>query len=226
MEIKSFGCSFIFGTDLKDNPENVILHDPVGRFSRLTWPALLAKKLGYDYNCYARPGSGNLQIAERTLNECSPDSKSFFIIDWTWIDRFDYIKSLDPWQPWGTLVPNQNNNIADQYYRYLHTEYKDKLCSLIYIKNVIDTLMQNKIEFLMTYEDALLFDQKWHTSPAIITLQEYIKPYMMTFEGKTFLDWSREKSFPESSGWHPLETAHRAATEYIFEHKFAKKEPL
>ena len=61
----------------------------------------------------------------------------------------------------------------------------------------------------------LLFDQQWHTSPAVIHLQEYIKPYMTTFDGSSFLEWSRKKGYPETASWHPLEAAHQAAGKYM-----------
>ena len=79
----------------------------------------------------------------------------------------------------------------------------------------MDTLNQKNIPFIMTYMDELLFDQKWHTTPAVLNLQEYIKTYMTEFENKTFLDWSRKYNYPETARWHPLEEAHRAASDYI-----------
>jgi len=230
MKIKSFGCSFIFGSDLSDNPDHLILDaHPIGQFSHLTWPALLAKKLQYTYDCHARPGSGNLQIAERVLNECACNDDSFFIICWTYIDRFDYIKSnlqwqsdgtITPenchyWQPWNTITPGDQDHCAKMYYQNLHSEYKDKLSTLIYVKTVIDSLLQNNVKFMMTFMDNLMFDQTWHTSNSVKNLQKYIKPYMTTFEGETFLDWSRRYKFPESDSQHPLEKAHQAAADHI-----------
>ena len=65
MTLKSFGCSFIFGSDLADDGRD----GPYATPSQLTWPALLAQHLGRDYQCYARPGSGNLQILNTILNQ-------------------------------------------------------------------------------------------------------------------------------------------------------------
>ena len=65
MKLKSFGCSFIWGSDLPDDGRNL----PRATASRLTWPALLAQDLEYEYECHARPGAGNLQITERLLNQ-------------------------------------------------------------------------------------------------------------------------------------------------------------
>ena len=87
MKLKSFGCSFIYGSDLADasiNPGNLIP-------SNHTWPAHLARLQNRDYECYAKPGSGNLQILEKILTQASDkDKHDLFVIGWTWIDRFDY----------------------------------------------------------------------------------------------------------------------------------------
>jgi hypothetical protein len=86
---------------------------------------------------------------------------------------------------------------------------------LINIKLVIDTLNQKRIPFLMTYMDDLLFDQRWNHTPAVIELQDFVRPYMTQFEELSFLDWSCKHKFTISDAWHPLEAAHRAATDYM-----------
>jgi hypothetical protein len=101
------------------------------------------------------------------------------------------------------------------YYRDLHSQFKDKLTNLIYIKTAIDTLKEKNISFIMTYIDDLLFETQWHVTPAILELQNYIRPYMTTFENKTFLEFSKEKEFAISETLHPLEDAHQAAFELI-----------
>lgn len=215
MNLKSFGCSFIFGTDLNSATQpNSRIHP-----SQLTWPAHLANHLGRAYKCYARPASGNLQILEKVLNRVHTSNESdLFVIGWTWIDRFDYYPSVPatPGQtPWRTVMPSDADDLSKVYYRDLHSEYRDKLTCLSYIKLAIDTLNQKNIPFIMTYMDRLLFDQQWHVSPAVKDLQEYIKPHMTEFNGKTFLEWSRENGYPESESWHPLHTAHKEAGDYI-----------
>ena len=89
MKLKSFGCSLIYGSELSDE----VLFDPIKRqpprHSKLTWPALLAQKLNYLYRCHARPGSGNLQIADRVLRQLATNEQALFIINWSFIDRFD-----------------------------------------------------------------------------------------------------------------------------------------
>lgn len=215
MMLKSFGCSFIFGTDLSDDGRN----GPYARGSNLTWPALLAKDLGYLYQTHARPGSGNLQILERILSQSSsPQDSIIYVIGWSYIDRFDYIRQEHerwPGAPWRTVLPLDKDDATKTYYKHFHNQTKDKLSTLIYVKTAIDSLKQKNIPFIMTYTDELMFETEFHTTPAVIDLQNYIRPYMTTFEGKTFVEWSQARGFEISATMHPLEEAHQAAFELV-----------
>ena len=214
MTLTSYGCSFIFGTDMDDAE---MIPETPGNPSKKSWPALLANHLGYKYQCRAYPGCGNLLIAERILLDIDQQTykkPNLLVIGWTWIDRFDY-NDVNKSDTWNTIRPVDDNPLAGIYYRDLHSEYRDKLTSLMTIKLVIDTLKQENIPFIMTYIDELLFDQRWHLSKSIQYLQDYIKPYMTIFEGQTFLDWSRANNYAISATLHPLESAHRAASEYM-----------
>lgn len=220
MKLKSFGCSFIYGTDLADDGRGYYIATP----SRLTWPALVAKDLNYTYDCFARPGSGNLRVLEKVLAQASLNEDAVFVIGWSWIDRFDY--TAEPTEPtvpsefianevWKTVMPIDTDSRAHNYYRDLHSQYRDKLTNLIYIKTTIDVLKQKNIPFIMTYMDNILFETQWQYTPAIKELQDYIRPFMTTFDGSTFLEYSKEKGFPISETLHPLEPAHQAAFELI-----------
>jgi hypothetical protein len=214
MTLRSFGCSFIFGSDLADDGRGGFYATP----SKHTWPALLAAHLNLDYKCHARPGIGNLQILEKLLTQSAADTDSLCVIGWTWIDRFDFNnRQNDTWQ---TLMPIHNDPVTHSYYRDLHSQYRDKLTSLIYIKTAIDTLQQKNIRFVMTIMDDLLFETSCHSCPAIEDLQEYIKPHIKSFDGQTFLDWSRDQGFEISKALHPLEAAHFAAAEYAKDYNF------
>jgi hypothetical protein len=199
MILKSFGCSFIYGTDLAS--------------SELAWPGLLSQEINYEYQCYARAAIGNLQILEQILNQTTNDDPALYVIGWTWIDRFDYNDPAN--DQWKTILPVDQDKVAETYYRNLHSQYRDKLTTLIYIKTAIDCLKQKNYPFIMTYMDELIFETQWHTTQAVIDIQNYIKPYMTKFENKTFLDFSKEKGFPISETLHPLESAHQAAFELI-----------
>ena len=212
MKLVSFGCSFIFGDDLADAHGYTDLKND-SRPSKNTWPALIAQRKNMPYSSRALAGIGNLRILESILTESSNVDTSFFIIGWSWIDRFDYTDLTDKWE---TARPTSESDAAENYYKHLHSQYRDKLTSLTYIRTAIDTLKQKGIPFLMTYMDDLLFETQWHCNPAIAELQEYIRPYLYTFDSKTFLKWSRDIGFPISERLHPLEAAHAAGADYMF----------
>lgn len=216
MNLKSFGCSFIFGSELSDDGRN----GSYATGSRLTWPAHLAKHIGYEYLTYSRPGSGNLQIAERVLSQLATNEQAFFVIGWTYIDRFDYVDANNPnnkfpGMPWSTIMPVDTTDIANTYYKNLHSETTDKLTTLMSVRLVINTLKQKGCPFIMTYMDDLMFDRRWHTTPAITDLQDYIRPHMTTFEGMNFQQWSKKNGHAITDIGHPLESAHAAAGELM-----------
>ena len=145
MNIKSFGCSFIFGTDMQD--AEMIPNTP-GKPSQLTWPSLLSRHLGLDYRCRAYPGCGNLLIAERILLDIDLLCRNtqLVVVGWTWIDRFDYNDPANI-DNWNTIRPSSDDSKSQFYFRNLHSEYKDKLTSLMAIKLVIDSLNQKNYLF-------------------------------------------------------------------------------
>jgi len=215
MQLKSFGCSFIHGTELSDQTLVGTRDMP----SQFTWPAHLARHLGRLYRCFSRGGSGNLQILSRILDQAaSSNSSDVFVVGWTWIERFDYYvdnhgdQAIDPWN---TIRPTDQSTVAQTYYQDLHSEFRDKLVSLTSIKLAIDTLQQRNIPFIMTSLDELLFDQRWHVSPAVLELQAYIEPHITSFDGKSFLEWAKDNEYSIGPGGHPLEQAHRAAADYM-----------
>jgi hypothetical protein len=216
MKIRSFGCSFIFGTDLPDANENESCHQP----SQLTWPALVAKQLHLDYKCYAHGGAGNLLILDKLLKLSALNPGDFFIINWTWIDRFDYSDSMglhygQGHNDWKTLHPMSRDKLSEIYYKNLHSEYRDKLTSLICIKTAIECLQEQQNKFLMTYTDDTMLSKIWHNPPGIEFLLRSVHPHLHSFDGKSFLDWSRDRGYAISETWHPLEQAHSAAADYM-----------
>jgi len=213
MKLKSFGCSFIFGTDLHDDNS----HRNCAKASDYTWPALLAQQHNLDYYCYARPGAGNLEIVEHLLSQLADVEPAVYVVGWTWIDRFSYFRKIQKYgQPaWTSIMPVDTDAQAEMYYKHLHSETRDKLTSLLNVKIAIDALRNSGNKFIMTYMDDLMFDQRWNTTPAISVLQGYCEPYMTRFNGQSFLEYAKENGFEISQTQHPLEAAHQAAAELI-----------
>ena len=199
MKLKSFGCSFIFGSDLQ-RPESA-------------WPALIAQHYNLEYQCHAQPGSGNLRILESVLNSLADCEPAVYVIGWTWIDRFDY---ADPaTDQWCSVLPADSTDQAQYYYRHFHSQYKDKLATLIHIKTAQDAVLAAGHQLIMTHMDDLIFETAWHCSPAVTQLQNNIMPNIVQFENQTFLNWARKNKHKISDTWHPLESAHRAAADLM-----------
>ena len=223
--LKAFGCSFIFGTDLAD------VRDPTdGRIppaSKSTWPALIAKRLGLTYKCGAKGGCGNLLILDRVLSNIEMDrnQQDFYIVAWTWGMRFDYSNRNGQHfngpvrDPWCTLAPMDANanNLHDFYFRNFHSDYRDKLTTLLYMSQTIDLLQSRGLPFYMTcMDDEGFFDKRWHMTPGVAMLQEKVQPHIRTFEGQNFLRWSTARGFEVSATGHPLEAAHAAAADLVY----------
>jgi hypothetical protein len=218
MNVCSFGCSFTFGTELFDDGRDLVVPTP----SQFTWPALIAKKLGVTYHCQARGGSGNLSIMDRVGRYRSYNPQDFLIINWSFQDRFDY---SDPdgmhfdrgSNDYLTARPGELDPVSGFYYRHLHSEYRDKLTNLLYIKSTIDMLTHHGTKFMMTAIDDVMWCQKWHVSPLVLELQEFVRPYIASFEHRNFLDWAQHRGFQITAAGHPLEDAHAAAAELMWD---------
>jgi len=214
MKLKSFGCSHVYGSEMPDLPTR---RTPDG--SNLTWPALIASHLNLEYSTYAWPGRGNLFIAEQVLNQIA--EPALFVINWTYIDRFDFkdtnssIPQYFPGSNWTTCRPGENDQFNKAYYKYLHSEYADKITSLIQIKTCVDALIQHKRPFIMTYMDELMFDHKWNTSSAVQYLQDQLGPHMTTFDNKNFVRYAREHGFSTTANDHLTVEGHKFCADYI-----------
>lgn len=200
MKLRSFGCSFIYGSEL------------VSRHN--TWPAQIATRLGLAHDNQGIEGAGNLRIMQSILTHV--EKHDVCVINWTWIDRFDFVTVND--EQWHTIVPSDTDHRAGFYYRNLHSQYRDMLTNLVYIKTAVDHLTRLGSRYLMTYMDDLLFEtvrDDWHDSRAVGHLQHYLRPHMTTFQDKTFLQWSRANNYTESARWHPLDEAHSGAADLM-----------
>jgi len=209
-KLRSFGCSFTFGSDLHDCESANNL-----RASHSTWPALIAKNHGRDYATCARGGVGNLWILQAIMRWISLRKRPehfCWIVNWTYIDRFDI------WQDhreWVTIRPTTSTDVARTYYRDLDTQQTNQLRTLTYMYAAINVLQQHKIPFMMTCIDDLVFLPCTEQGGSISLLQELVRPHVHDFEGKNFLSWSRFKGYPISVLDHPLEQAHEAAAQLM-----------
>lgn len=213
MKLKSFGDSFVYGTDLLDAGTGASNH---------TWCARVAQHHNWQYHCAAVGGIGNARIFNSLVYELvQPDYQDWiYVIQWTWRDRFDY---ADPqtWR-WQTIRPSANDSIADFYYRNLHSDFLDIWASLEHIFAACELLKRLNCKFLMTCVDSSILnqciDQHRQDNATLNLLRSQIFADINWFDNLGFLEWSRKNQFQESDAWHPLEAAHAAAAEYAIQH--------
>lgn len=205
MVLKSFGCSFIWGSELPDER-------PGQCASELTWPSLAAQSLGLEYQCHARPGCGNLYIAQQILAQAQ--AGDMIVVNWTYIDRYDYTYTDNDTQ-WLTCRPSQGDAGSDLYYRNFHSQYRDKLTNLITIANICYYLDRLGSRSFMTYQDSLLFETQWHLDVAIERLQSQVRPFLYDFNGLNFVQWAHSQGYAVTPQGHLLAEGHRAVQHLV-----------
>jgi hypothetical protein len=215
-KIVSFGDSFIFGSELKDNFNG-----------SKAWPGLAAKQLGVSYETHAVPGCGNDHIARQIYSYFSTNSveKTLAVINWTWTQRWDfYIVGAEQWITLGpTCVPEKLNglldktkahNLVDFYNSYTGKSLLwNKFRNLQTIHSVQSFLKSLNVTNVQTFMDDHLFDTTFHAPDYVKVLQNCIKPDMYYFEGQSFLEWAKKYNFKITSTLHPLEDAQSAAAD-------------
>lgn len=214
-KIVSFGDSFVFGSELDNNSTG-----------DKSWVGLAAKRLGVDYETLAVPGCGNENIAQQILTyfSANPSDNVLAVINWTWGLRWDfYVPGKEKWTTLGlTCVPSkleplvgldEATKILEVYNKYPgHSIMWSKWRTLQNIYASQQYLKSIGVPSVQTTIDYDMWDTKWHAPGYIKTLQNLTKDSLENFEGRSFLDWSRENGFPVTEpGWHPLEPAHEAA---------------
>lgn len=213
MKLKSFGDSFVYGTDLSDCTHSASVN---------TWPALVAKHHNWQYHCAAVGGIGNARIFNSLVYELvEPDYQDWiYVVQWTWRDRFDYADP-DTWQ-WQTIRPSSNTSTAEFYYKNLHSDFHDIWNSLEHMFAAIQLLKQLDCKFVMTCLDGSIInqpiDQMRQDNATLNLLRSKINPDLNWFDNLGFLEYSRLHGFKESNLWHPLEAAHAAAANYAIQH--------
>lgn len=220
--VVAFGDSFTRGDELTDCPTQSV-DNPIA-YSTKTWPTLIAKLLNCDYKCYALGGAGNQWISWQIASRIKQDT--LCIVNWTWFERFDYIDIETDF--WRTTHPQHEDKLNHYFYRNLDSDIWNLHRNLQQIHSTIFFLKQNNINFIMTCLDThynLTYNDMRSQGPGTIAwtnsisgLQEQVLPYIVDFEGMTFLEWSKHNSFELGPNGHPLEEAHAEAAKYINTH--------
>jgi len=215
----AIGDSFTRGDELADCPDDQLA---VAAYSNMTWPALIAKSLNANYECSAVGGKGNhwisWQVAAHIHNYKSVDS--LFIINWSWLERFDYV-DIDT-EEWVTTHPRHENKLNHYFYRNLDSDLWNVHRNRQQIHSTVALLKEHNIDFIMTcidplYKTDICSTRNTRSIPGwkkVIDVLD-ISSEITMFDNMTFLEWSRHNGFVLGPDGHPLEDAHSAAAKYI-----------
>lgn len=222
----AFGDSFTWGSDMADTmriaefnqlpEEERKVQQFHERYSRSTWQAKLATKLGLDYKCLAVQGCSNQTIVRTFFENVQAIQPGDLIsVNFTWRDRYDFFDNEE--HTWHTVRPSGTEDVKyyELYYKHLHSSHWDQIESLKAINLIIGYLKLNNIDFIATCIDDLIYNDPYHNTHPIQVLQDVHKDDIKWFADKGFHQWSKDNNFPISPMWHPLEEAHEAALDYI-----------
>ena len=240
-KIVSFGDSFVFGNELKDNENG----------SR-AWPSLAAQDLGCAYETMSVAGCGNENIARQiyTYFSHNPVEHTLAVINWTWCMRWDFfLQEANSWVTLGpTCVPgklhgligfNKATDLINFYRANLEPSQTWNIFrSLQCIYALQCWLKQHDIQNpswpkISTTQDMfslpthildevnLDFRKQSESAQYIKDLRTSINPQLETFQGQTFLEWSFANNFPVTELLHPLEQAHRSAAD-LWRNRYAQ----
>ena len=214
-KIIGFGDSFVFGTELKNNPTG-----------NRSWIAQAAQQLNVDYCTTAVPGCGNDHIARQIYSYYANNNTqdTLAVINWTWMNRWDfYIVEHETWITLGpSCVPEKLKHLVERteaqdmidFYRHRANSSLiwNKIRNLQTIYSVQTYLKHKKIVSVQTYMDDCLFQDDFHAPDYIKEFQNLVKPGMESFQGLNIVDWSKKNGFAVTDpGLHPLEDAHAVA---------------
>lgn len=214
MKLLAGGCSLIYGSEI---------NDATIRFSRLTYPALIAKQFDLDYICVANPGNGNDAICRRVIEELTDDVK-LVVVNWSYHDRFEFHYNDIGWQ--NLKFPNSAfevkiNELAKPFYSQLtelYSWYK-------YLQDILllQTFLTDKnIPFIFSSADDEFFnnitiksDELYQKLYSLIDFSKWFY-WRDKFDNNIgFVKWAKTYDYPMGPAHHPLESAHQGTYELI-----------
>lgn len=197
----AFGDSYTFGHELSDCPTN-LENNP----SQLTYAALIAKELGYDYECKAMGYYANNAIARTIIESIDYINKDdLILVMWTFPIRREFM--LD--QGLITIGREDDHEFAKHYIKYadLNNNWMIQQ-SLKDIYMAQELLKNHNYLFLSAVTDlnrAIVIKNNFY-SPLVSRMN--IQHWIILDQQLGFHDWSELQLNKKFIG-HPSDQAHR-----------------
>jgi hypothetical protein len=194
------GDSFTYGSELKDG---VTPLDPTGTeparpiVSQSTFPALLAKDFGMQYECVAYPGFSNSAIRRTTMNTCERlDNIGLVIVTWSFPGRYEFRFNYDTeerWGNWYSITPWSSIDDADAIKREFQVD--DPIILEHHVNNLNRAKRTGISTFAKTFYQHVGDSSYWgcyNSLSEIIILQQYLKskgiPYIFSMVDECLLN--------------------------------------
>lgn len=236
------GDSFIYGSELAD------CIDSYGKeqVSQLTYPALIAKETGMEYECVARPGYSNGAIRRTVMTACEQcNNIDLVIVSWSFTGRYEFRINKE-WQQISSWTAIDDIKEIEKRFQFdnpiVLKHHADELAqakqsglnnfarwlytNTDYIAEVYDTLSNivmlqqyltlNDIPYIFTAVDRKSVDVVVDDE-SVQTLQNQLSKLWGWFDNKGFYTWAQDNKFPFATT-HPREEAHIEAAYIFYEH--------
>ena len=185
MVLVAGGDSFVFGTELSDQVS--------GRFSKKTFPALLAGTNSLDYSCVARPGASNAEIARHVVNYCEThkDIDKVVLVQWTFLNRYEFYFDNIGWKSINAWDVEDGKTIAKQMKNFSEKTLADQ------VKNNAMLDDAGVTKFAKTLYKTVASTEYWevyYSLKEVVNLQNYLNlnniKFMFTIADSSLL-WNR-----------------------------------
>lgn len=199
MKIAALGASVMFGDELA-SPDHV-------------WPALYAASRGLKFENLSQPRIGPQAVLRTLVSSLSRNSDpTLYIIHWPTPIRWEYVdRDTDSWIQ---VSPNsQENQVKKIYYSEINSQLGDKWNLLLFIYSAQQLLNASPHQWVMTLEDDMVYDRRWHNPDYVSFLQDSTESTVSKFEGQCWARWTEFSGFKRGPYGHPLEPAHVRAFE-------------
>lgn len=198
--VVSFGASITYGSELPD--------------ANHTWSSIIARKLGVDYLCLAKPAAANASIAREILSYMDY-SNDLVLVMWTSGTRYEF-RTDNGWEnisPWS----DQKGFVRDWYMGPGNFEYTEISTMLRDVLLASQFLQAMNLPYLFVFDNnELRTSATWNSKdPYIATLGDML-PWdnILWFNDTGFIDWTKQNGY-SFVNTHPGVEAHQRAADYI-----------
>jgi hypothetical protein len=219
----AFGCSLIYGSELADVNQSPLV--PSG----LTFTALAAKKLNYNYKCIAKPGASNTAMARRITNYADKISPGLVFVLWTYPTRFEFKFNYPTGygvklniSSWLSILPMHNKTSVDfinEFYKHTGSNSDFGMYTTIQSVLLAQTILEKtQIPYIFACADTEMLQtikSKSHSNFNVNAILQYIDTTKFLDQNLGFTRWANENNYKIGDGNHPLEEAHEDYSKFL-----------